>query len=601
MSKGNAPVGSDQPSDLRHGLPMVAKWNPEALAREKALLAELDAKPLGQRLRGYLGKSGPGWLQSALTLGAGSATSSLFAGALLGYSLLWVQPLGMLLGVLMFIVISHQTLSTGMRPFDAMARFIHPGLAWAWALASLLATVIWHLPQYSVGSSVFADMASAAGGWGRLPSWPFGLLMLGICIGVTWLYGSGARGIRLYEFVLKLMVWVIVLAFLVVVLKTGLRWGEFWRGLFTFPVPSDPQGIAVMVGGLSACVGINMTFLYPYTLLARGWGKEHRSLAKFDLATGMFLPFVLATGLLVIAAANTLQDAVYPLTKLDVKPVVAAGTLEVFAGKTLGRVMFDLGILSMALSSITLHMVVSAFIACEVLRIEPTGWRYRLASLIPIPGFFGSVFWTDVPLWLGVATSAICAVLLPIAYVGFAILHNRRNYLGEDKPRGARAAFWNVAMAAAVLVVAANAYLIIRSTFVDVNPKFATPQAALQTLLDAARKDGKDTVTQVFVCFSDKSRSTIRTLARRWEKDPATGFDYIGGILARIREAKAIEAGQPRIEEDKATLELKLDGTSAIARFVRQGGGVWKVSKMDVGLPDLDEWTKRLEAPPSAR
>jgi Mn2+/Fe2+ NRAMP family transporter len=580
---------------------MVAKWNPEALAREKALLAELDAKPLGQRLRGYLGKSGPGWLQSALTLGAGSATSSLFAGALLGYSLLWVQPLGMLLGVLMFIVISHQTLSTGMRPFDAMARFIHPGLAWAWALASLLATVIWHLPQYSVGSSVFADMASAAGGWGRLPSWPFGLLMLGICIGVTWLYGSGARGIRLYEFVLKLMVWVIVLAFLVVVLKTGLRWGEFWRGLFTFPVPSDPQGIAVMVGGLSACVGINMTFLYPYTLLARGWGKEHRSLAKFDLATGMFLPFVLATGLLVIAAANTLQDAVYPLTKLDVKPVVAAGTLEVFAGKTLGRVMFDLGILSMALSSITLHMVVSAFIACEVLRIEPTGWRYRLASLIPIPGFFGSVFWTDVPLWLGVATSAICAVLLPIAYVGFAILHNRRNYLGEDKPRGARAAFWNVAMAAAVLVVAANAYLIIRSTFVDVNPKFATPQAALQTLLDAARKDGKDTVTQVFVCFSDKSRSTIRTLARRWEKDPATGFDYIGGILARIREAKAIEAGQPRIEEDKATLELKLDGTSAIARFVRQGGGVWKVSKMDVGLPDLDEWTKRLEAPPSAR
>ena len=90
MSKGNAPVGSDQPSDLRHGLPMVAKWNPEALAREKALLAELDAKPLGQRLRGYLGKSGPGWLQSALTLGAGSATSSLFAGALLGYSLLWV-------------------------------------------------------------------------------------------------------------------------------------------------------------------------------------------------------------------------------------------------------------------------------------------------------------------------------------------------------------------------------------------------------------------------------------------------------------------------------------------------------------------------------
>ena len=43
----------------------------------------------------------PGWLQGAMTLGGGSAASSLLAGALFGYQLLWVQPLAMLLGIVM--------------------------------------------------------------------------------------------------------------------------------------------------------------------------------------------------------------------------------------------------------------------------------------------------------------------------------------------------------------------------------------------------------------------------------------------------------------------------------------------------------------------
>jgi len=442
-------------ADLHRGLPMVAKWDPEALAREKAMLAALDSKGLGARVRGYLGKTGPGWLQSALTLGAGSATSSLFAGALLGYSLLWVQPLGMVLGVLMFAVISHQTLSTGIRPFDAMRRFVHPAVAWAWALASLAATVIWHFPQYSVGGSVCADMASALG-WQNAPTWLFGLAILVVCTSVTWLYGSGARGIRLYERVLKALVWTIILAFLLVVMKTGVDWGKLARGLFGFSVPTSPQGVAVMMGGLSAAVGINMTFLYPYTLLARGWGREHRGLAKFDLATGMWVPFVLATGLLVIAAANTLYDPANPIARSAVTPVTAARTLEAVAGREVGRIIFDLGVLSMVLSSITLHMLVAAFIVCEALGIEATGWRYRLASLIPIPGVLGTVFWTKIPLWLGVSTSAICGLLMPIAYIGFFILHNRRDFLGADKPTGLRAAFWNVAMIVAILIISAS-------------------------------------------------------------------------------------------------------------------------------------------------
>ena len=51
-------------------------------------------------------------------------------------------------------------------------------------------------------------------------------------------------------------------------------------------------------------VGINMTFLFPYSMLKKGWNKDFRELAIFDLATGLFIPFLLATSCIVIASAS---------------------------------------------------------------------------------------------------------------------------------------------------------------------------------------------------------------------------------------------------------------------------------------------------------
>ena len=441
---------------LRRGLPMVAQWDPEALAAEKAELADLATKGPLTRIRAYSKKMGPGWMQSAIALGSGSAFSSIFAGALLGYSLIWVQPVGMILGVVMLIAITHQTLSTGVRPFDAMRRYVHPIVAWAWALASLAATVIWHLPQYSCGAGVCADLADFWG-WHDAPRLFFGIGILLVSIVITWSYGSGARGIRLYELLLKLMVAAIILAFLLVVVRTGVDWAALWNGLKGSPryVPQTSLGVSVMMGALAACVGINMTFLLPYTLLAKGWGREHRGLASFDLVVGLCIPFIIVTGLLVIAAANTLHNPADPITT-RVAPWQAARTLSDVAGPAIGRVVFDLGVLAMCLSSITLHMLVSAFIVCEVLRIEPTGWRFRIACLIPTPAFLGCVLWAKVPLWLPVTTSAICGLLLPIAYVGFFILHNKKDYMGDDRPKGLRRLLWNVAMVLAIAFLVGN-------------------------------------------------------------------------------------------------------------------------------------------------
>lgn len=51
-------------------------------------------------------------------------------------------------------------------------------------------------------------------------------------------------------------------------------------------------------------MGINMTFLLPYTLLRRGWQRKHRELSMFDLSLGLFIPFLIATSCLVLAAGS---------------------------------------------------------------------------------------------------------------------------------------------------------------------------------------------------------------------------------------------------------------------------------------------------------
>ncbi len=459
------------------GLPKYASADPQALAAEKSRLAEVANQGTLSRWKYYWSMSGPGWMQSALTLGAGSASASLFAGAFMGYRMLWIQPLAMILGVIMLGAMSYQTLITGERPFEAMRRYIHPAMAWAWALASLASTIIWHLPQYALASGMTEDIVKAVSGWNPQGAHRTALLVgIGVSymllsIYITWSYGKGRRGVRIYEKVLKWFVWIIILTFLVVVMnqtiRGQLRWGEVLRGL----IPSRPKSeveMSMMLAAFASAIGINMTFLFPYTLLTRGWSREHWPLSKFDLVTGMLLPYSVATGLVIIVAGATLHgkpeiQQLIAAGKTTLSPTQAASMFEQ-AGLNLfvARIVFGAGILGMVLSSITMQMLVAGFAVCEMFGYEPGGRAYKLACLIPTPAIVGVIMWAKWGPWVAVPTSAICGVMLPIAYVAFFLLNNSVRFLGAYKPRGIKATLWNIGMMIAIVASTAGAinYLI---------------------------------------------------------------------------------------------------------------------------------------------
>jgi len=464
-----------------------------AAAAERQLLRQARAAGRLATLGVFVKLSGPGWLQSAITLGGGSLAASLYLGVLGGTSLLWLQPLAMALGIVMLSAIGYVTLSTGERPFRAINRHVSPVLGWGWAIATLMANLVWALPQFSLATAaVRQNLLPNLVGASAMADNPANLIVCtgvcAACIVIVWFYDSGNWGIKLFEIVLKVMVAVIVICFFGVVIKISLVTGSVdfasvLKGLIPNPklLVSPAKTFApfidqvdrqfrqfwvdaivgeqrkVMVTAFATAVGINMTFLLPYSMLRRGWDREFRGLAIFDLATGLFVPFLLATGCVVVASAAQFHtrpasglldessesvnavvaeknigarykkivtarlgyelgkesfDMLSPEEKnqrIEALPAAEkrlaamlvkrdafdlAQSLSALTGRVFAQYVFGIGVLGIGASTIIILMLINGFVVCEILGAEPQGWAHRLGSLLPCVGMLGPFIWT---------------------------------------------------------------------------------------------------------------------------------------------------------------------------------------------------------------
>lgn len=387
-------------------------------------------------------KSGPGYLLSAYTLGSGTAIGSLWAGAQFGYDLIWVQPLSMLMGVIILAGAAYFTLQSEESPYQRFKRDVSPFLAVSWALTSLFASVIWHLPQYGLAYASFQELF----GFGDtlLTQSLVGGSILAISTAITWSYG-GKRGVGIYETIMKLLVWATILCIGIVIVASRVPWGEVFNSLVSF---RRPEGSTIVIFGLlGAAVGINMTFLYPYAVRSKGWGKGDTRFAVRDLLLSMFIPYVVATGMMLIAAAVTLNAQGIQLDKGRITEM--AMVFEPVFGKA-GPLVFNIGILAMPLGTITLHMLTSGFILSEMFGRKERDWVWKLGTLIPAVGVVGVAY----PLkgWLPVTASALCLMFLPVAYIGFLVLFHKASRKKDAAPVPMRGVVLS-AMGAVIVVV----------------------------------------------------------------------------------------------------------------------------------------------------
>ena len=294
---------------------------------------------------------------------------------------------------------------------------------------------------------------------GVIPMTPVGgaFAVLAVALAASLLYGRTPRLARAYEFFVQALIMGVIACFGLVVINAAgdIDWGAVARGF----IPHIPEPAAGRTrgsswpAGLGAAVGINMVLLYPYSLRTRGWGKEHVECARFDLFAGMLVPYTVATTLVLVATATTIPwEGGEDLQKL--KPVQAAQAFGAVLGETGGRLVFDLGLLGMALSTIALHMIASGFAVAEMTGAGPKSLAYRLGTFLPVPGVLGPLFWNDL-LWLAVPTNIVCGLFLPITYVG-VILWARR----AEAPRASAPVLALMALATILLTTVLTATIV---------------------------------------------------------------------------------------------------------------------------------------------
>ena len=434
---------------------------------ETQLLQALAGRPAPLRIPAYIRLSGPGWLQGAMTLGGGSAITSLTIGAVYGYELLWVQPLSMLIGCIMLFALSHQTLSTGDKPFAAMRDHVHPSLAWLWAIAALASSIIWGFSHYPLSAGMLEEIVVVGSGFSvddglarEFYLFALALLVWAVCAFTAWNYGAGGRPVKIFETAIKLLSTMIVLAFLWVVIKSSsagqIDWIAVLAGYVPRSLPADDAGVTTIMAALGTAVGINMTFVYGYTLLDRGWGPQHRELSRYDIVMGLVIPYVLVTGLISIAAAGAFYGSDLSIQGKLSPAQAGAMFSDAGMGPVTGRLIFAVGILGMAVGSLVMHMLCCGAAAGAMFNWQPHTTRYRLALLLPTPAVLGVFLWSTMGAYVILPTSAICGFLLPIAYLGWLFLNNSRAYLGDDRPVGTRRLLFNLAMVLCIVTVLAS-------------------------------------------------------------------------------------------------------------------------------------------------
>ena len=307
----------------------------DKLQAQRRLILESKQKGKLAQIGAFCRLSGPGWLQSATTLGGGSLASALYLGVLGGLGFMWLQPFAMILGIIMLAAISYVTLSITQKPMNAINANLTPVLGYSWAAGSMLACFVFAWPQFALGVAAITQnicvMQTAPSQTVEIiiTASLFMLAMIMITV-----YARGGSGVKIFELFIKLSVAAIVVCFFGVVISLTasgkIDWAKVAAGfvpnLSVFTSPSADfmeyisklpesgakfwsgmivsQQIDVVISAAAMAVGINMTFLFPYSMLKKGWDKDFRGLAIFDLATGLFIPFLLATSCIVIAAAS---------------------------------------------------------------------------------------------------------------------------------------------------------------------------------------------------------------------------------------------------------------------------------------------------------
>ncbi|EMA05197.1 MULTISPECIES: NRAMP family divalent metal transporter [Haloferax] len=382
---------------------------------------------------------GPSWVAGAIAIGPATMASVITAGATFGYTLLWVVVLSAILGA------SAQYLSMrlGLLTEAGIATVVeeHLGEKWAWIL--VVDTVLAAGLAQLVIMKGLADISATVTGIDA-KFW-----------GVTWAVilaaGLVGRGYRFIEHAAKLLVSVVVLAFVASLFLVPIDFGVAASGLVP-QIPAGVDGALVAAGILGGAVHITLITMHSYTMRAREWTSGDYGLATFDVGISMLVAFGVYSLVIFLVAAAVLHS-----------PEIAAGELSaVAAAQALGPLvgsnakwLFLLGLWGAAASTLGGNTIVPPYLIADKLGwgtdVSDSRYRALLAAVALLSGLGAFVGGAFFPLLILVLAFGLVGTPFAIAVVLYLL-----NSDAVPEPNSTAANVGGIALLAVTTVLAAN-------------------------------------------------------------------------------------------------------------------------------------------------
>ena len=300
----------------------------------------------GRRIQSYASRMGPTWLAGAIAAGPATMASLLAAGAGYGYTLLWVVVGAAVFGTVGQYLAARLGLLTEEGIVATVERHLGEGWAWVLVIDVVLAA---GLAQLVIMKTV-ADVSAALTG--------IDSRLWGIVWALVLAVGLASGGYRIAELGAKLLVSLVVLAFVATAFVVPMDFGAAANGL----VPRIPAGLddALRAAGiLGGTVHITLLTMQGYTMRARGWTRMDAGLARFDIGTSMLVAFGGYSLAIFLVAASVLDSP-------SITAIEAGRALEPSVGAA-ATWLFLLGLLGAAVSTLGGNTVVPPYLVADKL------------------------------------------------------------------------------------------------------------------------------------------------------------------------------------------------------------------------------------------
>lgn len=396
---------------------------------EKAYLKKLNKKPPLKRTLGYIKLSGPGFMNAAFTLGAGSFASSVTLGAAYGYDMLWIPLYSFAFGIFMLALATRFVTASEIPIIEAQNKFHGKffGSVATGLVACCIAAIVFNFGQYALGSDAVTGLFDVVGiHMPKSISWIF---LVAISVPLSLMYGSGdnPKGVKFVENAMKIMIGIMLLVFGAVLCVTGINFPAMIKGLLIPKLPSGIQGIIMLIGSLTATIGVMDWVLFNNGMLARGYSEEHETLGRFDAFFGGLLPVTLILSFVSMAFAEAFSGKPgIPTTSSELCEALVAIIPSIWV-----QIGFYIGILALVISSMIglSATCATAFYQSTSVPRNTKAWYHPLIVLAPQIGFLGAFF--GKPILIVVTVAAMQSIFNWISGNSWYLLGNDQRYLGK--------------------------------------------------------------------------------------------------------------------------------------------------------------------------